>query len=67
VYGEGIDRISEIIYHGVNFGIIEQKGSWFSYDGTQLGQGKIKTREVLLDNPELLEQIENLIYKMIEE
>lgn len=65
VYGKGIDRISEIVDIGVSFGIITKAGSWFSYEDTKLGQGRNNVVTLLKDNPELTEEIETLVYKMI--
>jgi len=65
MYGEGISRIGEIIDLGVNNSIIAKNGSWFSYNGTKLGQGKEATRKVLNDNPELCEEITAKIYEAL--
>lgn len=65
VYGEGIDRIAEVVDIGTAFGVITRAGSWFSYDDTKLGQGRNNAIATLKDNPELVEEIEDLIYKMI--
>lgn len=59
VYGEGINKLSEIIDLAVKYDIIDKSGAWYSYDGTQLGQGKENTRQYLKDNPDLLSVIEN--------
>ena len=67
MYGEGISRIGEIIDLGVQFEIIAKNGSWFSYNGTKLGQGKDATRDVLRDNPELCEEITAKIYEKMGE
>jgi recombination protein RecA len=58
VFGEGIDRSSEILAIGENLGIIEKKGSWFNYGETKLGQGGGNVKQLLKDNPELSEEIE---------
>ena len=63
MYGEGICRIGEVVDLGVNFNILEKSGSWYSYKGTKLGQGKEATKTVLRDNPELCEEITSLIYE----
>ena len=65
IYGEGIDKLGEILDYGVKYGIIDQAGSWYSYDGTKLGQGKKGVRTLLSDNPELTEELEGLIHKEI--
>lgn len=63
VFGEGIDRSSEILAIGEDIGIIEKKGSWFNYGETKLGQGGSNVKQLLSDNPELSEEIENKIRK----
>jgi recombination protein RecA len=61
IYGEGISRIGEIIDIGVDKAIIKKSGSWFSYEDTKLGQGREAVKTLLLDNPELMEEIEGRI------
>ena len=63
MYGEGICREGEVVDLGVNFDIIQKSGSWFSYGGSKLGQGKEATKAVLRDNPELREEITAKIYE----
>ncbi len=58
VYGEGISKIGEIIDLGVEMGIIAKSGSWFSYNDSKLAQGREGTKQVLLDNTELADEIE---------
>ena len=58
LYGEGISREGEIIEHGVNQGIIEKAGSWYSYSGDRIGQGKENVRQFLKSNPDITETIE---------
>jgi recombination protein RecA len=58
LYGEGISRHGEIIEHGVNHGIIEKAGSWYSYNGDRIGQGKENVRQFLKANPEISETVE---------
>lgn len=58
LYGEGISKTGEIIDMGVDFNIIKKSGSWFSYGDTKLGQGRDAVRQLLLDNPELSDEIE---------
>ncbi len=58
MYGEGISKVGEIIDLGVDFEIIKKAGSWFSYDDTKLGQGRDAVKALLLDNPELMEELE---------
>ena len=61
MYGEGISKVGEIIDLGVDFEIIKKAGSWFSYDDTKLGQGRDAVKTLLLDNPELMEELEKKI------
>ena len=61
MFGEGISRSGEIIDMGVDLGIIKKSGSWFSYNDTKLAQGRDAAKQVILDNPELAEEIEALI------
>ncbi len=61
IYGQGISREGGIIDMGVEHGIIKKSGSWFTYDGDQLGQGMENSRRFLRDNPELSAELERLI------
>ncbi|WP_427017003.1 recombinase RecA [Pseudarthrobacter sp. P1] len=61
IYGQGISREGGIIDMGVEHGIIKKSGSWYTYDGDQLGQGMENSRRFLKDNPELAEELERLI------
>jgi len=61
VYGKGISKVGEIIDLGVDFEIIKKSGSWFSYDDTKLGQGREAVKTLLLDNPELMDELEQKI------
>jgi len=67
VFGEGISRIGEIIDLGVEFDILKKSGSWFSYGDTKLGQGRDAVKQLLLDNPELMEEIEVKIREKLKE
>ena len=58
MYGEGISKIGEIIDLGVNYEIIKKSGSWFSYGETKLGQGRDAVKTILLDNPDLMDELE---------
>ena len=58
VFGEGISKIGEIIDMGVELGIVQKSGSWFSYDSNKLGQGRDAVKTILHDNPELANEIE---------
>ncbi len=62
MYGEGISRESSIIDLGVEHGFIKKSGSWFTYEGDQLGQGKEKARNFLKNNPDLADEIEKKIF-----
>lgn len=61
MYGEGISKVGEIIDLGVDFEIVKKAGSWFSYDETKLGQGRDAVKALLLDNPELMDELEKKI------
>ncbi len=58
MYGQGISKVGEILDLGVEFDIIKKAGSWFSYNGEKLGQGRDAVKNILLDNPELMEELE---------
>ncbi|MCC7037916.1 MAG: recombinase RecA [Alphaproteobacteria bacterium] len=58
MYGEGISKMGEIIDLGVNAGVVEKSGAWFSFDGERIGQGRENTRKFLKDNPKVAEAIE---------
>lgn len=61
IYGEGISKIGEVIDLGVDRNIIKKSGSWFSYGETKLGQGRDAVKKLLLDNPELAEELETIV------
>ena len=65
MFGEGVSRSGEIVDLGVEYGIIKKAGSFFSYNGSKLAQGRDATKNLMLDNPELAEEIEELIMKKI--
>ena len=65
LFGEGICRVGEIVDLGVEYGILEKSGSWFSYNGSKLAQGKDAAKKMLKDNPELCEEITAKIYEVI--
>ena len=65
MYGEGISKAGEIIDLGVAYEIIKKSGSWFSYEDSKLGQGRDAVKALLLDNPDLSEEIENKIYEAL--
>ncbi len=62
MYGEGISKVGEIIDIGVELGIVKKSGSWFSYGDTKLGQGRDSVKALVLDNPELMEELEGKIF-----
>jgi recombination protein RecA len=61
MYGSGISRSGEVIDMGVDMGIIKKSGSWFSYGETKLGQGRDAVKQLIEDNPELMEELEQKI------
>ena len=66
-FGEGISKVGEIVDLGVEYGIIQKSGSWFSYNDTRLAQGRDATKQVVKDNPELADEIEAKIMEKIME
>jgi len=58
LFGEGISKAGEVIDLGVDFNIIKKSGSWFSYGDTKLGQGRDAVKSLLLDNPDLMDELE---------
>ncbi|MBS1591077.1 MAG: recombinase RecA, partial [Bacteroidetes bacterium] len=67
VFGEGISKVGEIIDMGVELGIVQKSGSWFSYDSNKLGQGRDAVKQLLTDNPGLANEIENKIRAKVAE
>lgn len=67
LYGEGISRTGEIVDLGVEYDVIQKSGSWFSYTGSKLAQGRDAVKELLKDNPELAEEIEAKVREKIAE
>ena len=65
MYGKGISKVGEIIDLAVNAEIINKSGSWFSYEGTKLGQGREAVKAILSDNPELMEKLEKQIKDLV--
>lgn len=61
MFGEGISRAGEIIDLGVDLGIVKKSGSWFSYDGSKIAQGREQAKRAMIDNPELAEEISEKI------
>src|SRR4030088_1494215 len=67
VFGEGISKMGEIVDMGVELGIVQKSGSWFSYGTDKLGQGRDTVKQLLHDNPELATEIENKIREKVKE
>ena len=63
MFGEGISHSGEIIDLGADLGIIKKSGSWYSYNDTKLGQGRVAAKQCIMDNPELAEELEGLIFE----
>jgi len=65
MYGEGISKVGEILDIAVAYDLIKKSGSWFSYEDTKLGQGRDAVKELIKDNPELMDELETKIKAMI--
>ena len=65
IYGRGISKSGEILDLGVELDIIQKSGSWFSYDGNKLGQGRDSVKSLIEDNPEMMEEIEKKIKEKV--
>jgi len=65
MFGEGISKAGEIIDLGVEYNIIKKSGSWFSYGETRLGQGRDAVKTLILDNPEMMEELEGKIKEAV--
>jgi len=65
MYGEGVSKVGEIIDLGVEYEIVKKSGSWFSYGDTKLGQGRDAVKNLLLDNPELFDELDVKIREAI--
>lgn len=65
MFGEGISKAGEIIDLGVDFDIIKKSGSWFSYGDTRLGQGRDAVKQLILDNPDLMDELEERIRETV--
>ena len=61
MYGEGISKRGELVDLGVAAGVVEKSGSWFSHDGTRIGQGRENAKQYLKDHPETAAVIEKAI------
>ncbi len=62
IFNEGISRIGSLIDLGADYGLIDKKGAWFSYNGTRLGQGKETVRDEMKKNPKLVDEIEKAVF-----
>jgi len=67
IYGEGISKVGEIIDMGVELGIVQKSGSWFSYNSDKLGQGRDAVKQLMTDNPEMANEIEAKIREKVAE
>ncbi len=65
MYGKGISKSGEIVDLGVDYDIIKKSGSWFSYGDTKLGQGRDAVKQLIEDNPELMEELEAKIKAVV--
>lgn len=65
MYGRGISKSGEIVDLGVELNVIQKSGSWFSYNGNKLGQGRDTVKQLIEDNPELMEELEKNIKEKI--
>lgn len=65
MYGTGISKTGEVIDLGVELNVIKKSGSWFSYGDTKLGQGRDAVKQLLEDNPELMDELENKIKDLL--
>ena len=67
MYGKGISKVGEILDKAVEFDIVKKSGSWFSYQDTKLGQGRDAVKNLIADNPELMDELEAKIYAKLNE
>jgi recombination protein RecA len=67
IFGEGISKTGEIVDMGVELGIVQKSGSWYSYNNDKLGQGRDAVKQLLVDNPEMAKEIEAKIREKIKE
>ena len=65
MYGRGISKAGEIIDLGVELNVVQKSGSWFSYNGNKLGQGRDAVKQLIEDTPELMEELEKRIKEKI--
>ena len=67
IFGEGISKVGEVIDMGVELGILNKSGSWFSYGDSKIGQGRDAVKQFLADNPEMMEEIERRIREALQQ
>lgn len=67
MYGEGVSKVGEVLDLAVEFEIIKKSGSWFSYGETKLGQGRDAVKQLIKDNPELMDELEEKIKETLKE
>jgi recombination protein RecA len=67
IFGEGISKTGEIIDMGVELGVLQKSGSWYSYNSDKLGQGRDGVRQLLMDNPEMANEMEAKIREKLKE
>ena len=67
MYGEGVSKVGEVLDLAVDFEIIKKSGSWFSYGETKLGQGRDSVKQLIKDNPELMDELEAKIKAFLKE
>ena len=67
MFGQGISKVGEILDIGVNMGIVQKSGSWFSYGDVRLGQGRDNIKEYFIQNPELAQEIEEKVFAKLAE
>ncbi len=66
IFGEGVSKVGEVIDMGVELGILQKSGSWFSYNDGKIGQGRDSVKQFLRDNPEMMEEIEQRIREALQ-
>ncbi len=67
MFGEGISRTGEIVDLGAELGILKKSGAWYSYNDTKIGQGRDAAKQCIADNPELADELEQLIFEKLKE
>ncbi|OEK06151.1 recombinase RecA [Flavivirga aquatica] len=67
MYGEGVSKVGEILDIAVEHDVVKKSGSWFSYDETKLGQGRDAVKALIKDNPELMDELETKVRKIVSE